>query len=265
MKTYYSLFISLFFIFQGQAQVLNYQIGDEVADFFVTDTEGNNWQLYELTGQGKYVYLDFFFADCAPCWDVQPIFNEFYDTYGCNQGELAMLAINEGRDTDQEVRDYEKEYGGSFRYAPAISGEGGSAAVVASFGVQSYPTVCLIGPNNRLLERQINVISVQALEAVFPQGLDPQPMECTELGVDDFQALTNITMSPNPLSRGSALTLTTIEPIISAKIFTIEGELVHTIKESSTNIVVYLNESSGLYLLKIQTESGFQTKKLIVH
>lgn len=264
MKAYYSFLISLFFVFQGQAQVLNYQIGDEVADFYVTDIDGNIWQLYELTSQGKYVYLDFFFADCAPCWNVQPRFNEFYDKYGCNQGDLAMLAINEGRDTDQEIRDYEKEHGGSFKYAPAVSADGGSTVVVASFGVRSYPTVCLIGPDNTLLQRQINVPNVQALEATFPPGSDPQPMKCTELGVDDLYELTTIIMAPNPLSKGTALTLTTIEPILSTKIFNLEGKLSHVALTNSTLVVVYPTLRSGLYLVKIETESGIQTKKLVV-
>ena len=43
------------------AQVQNYNVGDVVDDFTVTDTDGNTWNLYDLTSQGKYVYLDFFF------------------------------------------------------------------------------------------------------------------------------------------------------------------------------------------------------------
>ena len=35
------------------AQVQNYNVGEVVDDFTVTDTDGNTWNLYDLTSQGK--------------------------------------------------------------------------------------------------------------------------------------------------------------------------------------------------------------------
>ncbi len=49
------------------ALVANYNYSDVVDDFTVVDVYGNIWNLYDITSQGKYVYLDFFFPDCIPC------------------------------------------------------------------------------------------------------------------------------------------------------------------------------------------------------
>lgn len=84
----------LLFFFAGiaSAQTSNYQNGDVVDDFTVTDTDGVEHNLYSITAQGKYVWLDFFFVDCCPCRQTAPIFNEFYDKYGCNAGDVYTLS-----------------------------------------------------------------------------------------------------------------------------------------------------------------------------
>lgn len=66
------------------AQVANHDYGDVVDNFTVTDVDGNSCNLYHITSRGKYVYLDFFFADYVPCQLTQATFNEVYDKYGCN-------------------------------------------------------------------------------------------------------------------------------------------------------------------------------------
>ena len=52
------------------AQSYNYPNGSTVADFTVTDIEGDVHNLYDLTAQGKYVLLDFFTLWCAPCQET---------------------------------------------------------------------------------------------------------------------------------------------------------------------------------------------------
>jgi thiol-disulfide isomerase/thioredoxin len=73
------LFTTLIF-----AQTTNYNVGDIVDDFTVTDIYGVEHNLYEYTDAGKHIYLDFFFDTCGPCQTWQPTFSEFYDKYGCN-------------------------------------------------------------------------------------------------------------------------------------------------------------------------------------
>ena len=60
----------------------------------VTDVYGVQHNLYEYADDGKYIYLDFFFDTCGVCQQTIPIFNEFFDKYGCNQGDLIMISMN---------------------------------------------------------------------------------------------------------------------------------------------------------------------------
>ncbi|HOY27919.1 MAG TPA: redoxin domain-containing protein [Flavobacteriales bacterium] len=57
-----------FLAFSGvNAQIQGYNVGEVVDDFTVTDTQGNEHNLYEITASGKHVILDFFFDTCPPC------------------------------------------------------------------------------------------------------------------------------------------------------------------------------------------------------
>ena len=108
------LFICLALGVNAFSQVQNYNIGDVVDDFTVTDTDGNEHNLYSITAEGKYVFLDFFFDTCVPCQTTTPIFNELHDKYGCNEGEVYCISINNGTDGDAEVIAFEEPYGGPF-------------------------------------------------------------------------------------------------------------------------------------------------------
>ena len=84
------------FSFSASAQVGNYNEGDVVNDFTVTDIHGNVHNLYTYLAQGKYVMIAFFLDTCGPCQQFQPKFNEFYDKYGCNAGDVISLTIING-------------------------------------------------------------------------------------------------------------------------------------------------------------------------
>lgn len=204
-------FIAILFILNtsiNTAQVINYEYGDVVDDFTVTDVNGDLWNLYDITSQGKYVYLDFFFADCVPCQITQPIFNEVYDKYGCNSGDLFMISINDGRDTNAQVIAYKNEYGGPFNHAPAVGMEGGCEAVADNFGINGYPSYLLISPNNIYLSRlggTVQDITVEAFEDSFPADFNPEPLPC-DLGVADNNVTFDFKIVPNP-SNGKDLTL----------------------------------------------------------
>ena len=61
-------------------------------------------------------------------------------------------------------------------------------SVDSNFGVSAYPTFCLIGPDRTLLNRDIwPLTDITTFEATFPNGLEPEVMECTILGVTDTQ------------------------------------------------------------------------------
>jgi thiol-disulfide isomerase/thioredoxin len=253
------LFTTLIF-----AQTTNYNVGDIVDDFTVTDIYGVEHNLYEYADAGKHIYLDFFFDTCGPCQTWQPTFSEFYDKYGCNGGDLVMISINNGTDSDEEVLLYEETYGGPYNHPPAVSADGGSASVDSNFGVSAYPTFCLIGPDRTLLNRDIwPLTDITTFEATFPNGLEPEIMECTILGVTENQNV-EFTVVPS-ISNGQNISLVMENQVAKTiQVFDLTGREVYSLNVNANNMAFSLNVSSGTYLVKVTTETSSATKKIII-
>lgn len=246
------------------AQVQNYSVGDVVDDFTVTDTNGNVWNLYDLTSQGKYVYLDFFFDTCGPCQTTTPIFNEFHDTYGCNQGDLFMISINNGTDSDAEVIAFENAFGGSFTHAPAVSADGGAGAVDTNLGITAYPTYCLIGADNTLLVNDIWPINdLGTFVNTIPANSNAVPMQCS-LG-DNQALLVGFNVYPNP-STGNQIHIALGNSATRSEvvIYNVLGNVVYTNTFSQNTFTINANLSSGSFIISITTESGTANKSIIV-
>ncbi len=265
MKKITSLFLLIAFTFVANAQVTGYSVGDVVDDFTVTDIHGVEHNLYDITASGKHVYLDFFFDTCGPCQTTTPVFNEFHDKYGCNEGEIYCISMNNGSDSDAEVEAFENTYGGPFNHAPAVSADGGAGAVDTAFGIAAYPTYCLIGPDNKLLVGDIWPLSgVETFEGSFPAGFDPAPMECF-LGTLDAINTSDFIIYPT-VSNGNNINLRLSNQItsVTVAVYDVLGKVVLTNEYNSSSIVLNLNVNPGNYFVKTITESGSTVKKLII-
>lgn len=247
------------------AQVTNYSVGDIVDDFTVTDTEGNEHNLYSITASGKYVFLDFFFVDCGPCQTWQPTYNELYDKYGCNQGEIYCLSINNGNDNDEEVILYEETFGGPFNHAPAVSMDGGSDAVDANFGIIAYPTFCLINPDNEIINLDIwPLTGVETFEAAFPAGFEPEPMECNILGIGEEVAM-EVALFPNPVANQGTIHLELSESqAAQVSIYSIEGRILFSESFEGNSLNIPARLASGTYILSVEGEKGSVKKSFVV-
>ena len=198
----YAAIAALILPFAASAQTNNYPIGSTVADFTVTDTEGESYNLYDLTSSGKFVMLDFFFYDCPPCQANAPSFSEFYQTYGCNDGDIVVLEVNNGTDTDLLTEQFAGDFGGSFAHPPAVGpADGGDLTGV--FGVTAFPTFCLIGTDNKIKDDDIWPLSngMASLVASFPAGSGIQTMACV-VGIREVGATISTSVFPTP-SNGS--------------------------------------------------------------
>lgn len=220
-----------------------YANGATVNNFTVTDTEGNTHTLYDITATGKYVFLDFFFDTCPPCQATSPHFNELYDKYGCNTGDIYCLAINNGTDSDAEVDAYEATYGGTFHHAPAVSADGGSAAVDSDFGVGAYPTYVLIGPDNKMVANDIwPVSSIADFEAAFPAGFTPTVMACSFASVEEHVELSELSVYPNPVANQFFVKYTAAEAgSVNVEVFNLMGQQVLS---TTTSAVTGVNNVS---------------------
>ena len=179
-------FVALLAFSGVNAQIQGYNVGEVVDDFTVTDTQGNEHNLYEITASGKHVVLDFFFDTCPPCQATQPIFNEMHETYGCNGADLYVISINNGTDNNAAVDAFEETFGGSFRHSPAVGIEGGCATVDGAFNPVAYPTYCLIGPDNQLKNSDIwPIADLQSFVDAFPAGSNIQTAACALVSVNE--------------------------------------------------------------------------------
>ncbi len=260
------LLLTFFVGYNVISQVANYNLGDVVDDFTVTDIKGNEWNLYDITSQGKFVYLDFFFADCVPCQLTQATFNEVYDKYGCNSGALFLISINRGTETNAEVVAYENEFGGTFNHSPAVGIEGGCEAVDLNFGINGYPSYLLISPENVYLfriEEFIGDITVEAFEDSFPSDFNPEPMPCN-LAIDENVNTFDFKIYPNPTSGNVSINLDRNVGEVSVRMYNVLGQEIYSQAFTQNSFVLTPNFSRGTYFVVIQSSYGLLTKKLIV-
>jgi len=198
--------------FAGNAQVQNYSVGQTVADFTVTDVHGNTHTLSDITNSGKWVVIDFFFANCPPCQGTVPFFSELHEKYGCNEGDIFCISIS-SQDNDAATLAFENTYStqGGFTPAPAVSTlEGSGSAVVSAFNPSAYPTYCLIGADMKLKIADIwPVNSVASLEsAITGAGHSIQEMSCGSLSVEQAElALNDAILFPNPSTSATTLSV----------------------------------------------------------
>jgi thiol-disulfide isomerase/thioredoxin len=245
-----------------KAQVTNYNVGDLVDDFTVTDIYGNQYSLHQLTSQGKYVYIDFFYTSCASCQNIIPVINEFWDKYGCGAHEVFCLAINRGYDNNADVLNFENQYGGSSRHCPAISSEGGALDVVNNFGVNVFPTVCLIAPDNKLINKDIHPVEyVRDLENTFPSNFNPQPSACSSSVSNNHILTTEIYITPD----GNILIRSKKTTELHIKIYDMSGRLIVNKQVKSNKIdIKNLKNRKGSYLLQLSSNNSIFLNKILI-
>lgn len=263
-KLLFSTLTVIAFSLNSFGQATNYNPGDVVSDFTVTDIHGVTHNLYDYLNDGKYVMIDFFFDTCGPCQNFQPTYNEFHDKYGCNAEDVICLTVNNGSDNDAAVIAYENTYGGTFHHAPAVSADGGSAAVDTDFGVAAYPTTVVINPDKTLMVNDIwPAANVAALEAPYPAGAIT-PAQCTVLSLERNE-LSSFSVYPNPASEILNIDLAEVSgDNFSIEILNIMGQKIAQFEISKTDASINLSDlSSGQYSLQLSNDGGYIGQQLI--
>jgi thiol-disulfide isomerase/thioredoxin len=267
MKKLLLLITCLFFFNLAHAQIQGYSVGDTVDDFTITTIDGEEINLYTITAGGQYVYIDFFFVDCGPCQNTAPHFNQFHDAYGCNEGDVFCMSVNTGQDDDAYVESYETNYGGDYSPCPISSGDGGSAVVDNDFNPAAYPTICLISPDNVLLNGDIWPISSYSdfADALVDEGFTPELMECTALSVKEIESKEAFSVYPNPAS--DHITISADGSIIQAiEMFNSIGNKVYQVRANASANTVNVDVSgldAGIYIVNIYDENNVKSSERI--
>lgn len=271
MKKMLLLGVIAFASLTSSAQIQGYDVGDTVDNFTVTDTDGNTHDLYAYAEAGKYILLDFFFDTCGPCQITTPIFNEFYDKFGCNAGDVICISMNNGSDSDEEVIAFEETFGGSFNHASAVSADGGAGDVAAAFNPYAYPTFTLISPDKVMINDDIwPLADVTSLEAAFPDGVLNE-MPCSVNVTESSVELNLDRVYPNPTSGNVTIEFTTTTAQrAQITVINLVGEQVAVLFEGTLmagqhrEVTDLSDLASGIYMLRIDMAGQTATRKLIV-
>ncbi len=109
-----TLFAALFFFCPiAEAQV--------APDFYLTDTKGKQWHLYEEIGKGKTVVIDFFFVNCVPCKTWSPELANAHADYLKDSSSVLFFGVSD-RDDNVDIDTFKQELNLQF---PSAGSEGG--------------------------------------------------------------------------------------------------------------------------------------------
>jgi len=261
MKKIIFLFCFIAYYFIGSSQIQNYAIGQVVDNFAVTDIDGTEHNLYNYTSQGKHVFVNFFVVNSTACRVTLPHFNQLYDHYGCNTEDMICISINGGIDNDLDVSAFSSAHGGLYLHAPMVGTNGGAADVNSNFNPEGYPTFCIIGPDNKLLNANIwPALSLANFQSAFPVGFSPEVNPCTVSTSDLKGESDKPVVYPNPVSSELHVLYSTSNlKTVSLDIFNIKGDTIATHNRASftEELVIPVHElNEGIYIANIKSDDG---------
>lgn len=111
--------------------------------------DGTPVRLADLNG--KYVLLHFWAAGCAPCLKETPHLKATFDAFG-NDARLAMIGLSLDADRDTLTRYVQKE---ALGWTQVFLDPAGDLPATRGFGVQTIPSIWLIGPDGRVVAKDL--------------------------------------------------------------------------------------------------------------
>lgn len=253
MKKIFNLtFLLLLFGFTAFGQL---EEGDTAPDFTVTDTHGEEHNLYSLLDAGKWVIVDFYYTTCIPCQTYTSHVNVTYENYGCNQGDIFFIGIDHNDDT-AEVEAYDQQYGIQY---PSVSGlDGGGNRVVSDYGILGFPTFYIIAPDRKIM-KDVDTPTSVAFEYYLGQ-LGHEKRACSVSNQNDV--LDEINIYPNPAA-GNTLNVETGDIACDQfAIYSTVGKLIKKGDLSGNNSIDIADLRSGLYLITLmENEQALATMR----
>lgn len=122
----------------------------QLADFTITDTQGNELNLYATLNEGKTVFLDLFYTTCPYCIQYAPIIEQVYELTGSGQGDVLFWGISP-QDNNAQIDAYKLAHNISNPCA-GIQGGGPQAIDIINTGQNflGYPTYIVVCPDKNM-------------------------------------------------------------------------------------------------------------------
>ena len=237
----------------------------EAVDFNVKTVTGESIKLFPLLDdQNKIVVIDFFSTSCGPCQDYAPDFQNAYEVFDSNNGNVFFMGINFNND-NEEVLLFDSIFGLTY---PSVSGiQGGGDNVYEAYNIMAYPTVIVITPDHQIVEQSIwppseeNIINAVYAHGGLMVGSNETSGRKNDLGI-----------FPNPSTNRAFLTFNSTEQTYASfSIIDQFGRLVFVsdnifMKNGNNQIELPVEMLiSGIYFVKFSdTEKFYETISFVV-
>lgn len=129
-----------------------YKVGSTMANFVLTDTDGNTYDLSQLRQENKLIILDFWYVACTWCREEFPIFEEALQEYS---DDVVFLAVNP-YDSMDKIREAREEDGVTF---PMVQD---TLNLHKGFDVSAYPTTVFIDSDGKIVSIHSGVFDDKA-------------------------------------------------------------------------------------------------------
>jgi thiol-disulfide isomerase/thioredoxin len=134
-------------------------VGDSAPDFSVKTLAANNLKLSDL--HGKYVLLDFWATWCGPCLEEIPSIKAVYQSFGSDP-RFVMISISMD-EKSEDARSYTDKNG--MGWNQAYQAGQWQAPMVQAYCVRSIPSIWLIGPDGRIIAKNLRGDAIKAAVA----------------------------------------------------------------------------------------------------
>lgn len=249
------------------AQLQNLNVGDAAPDFTITDLHGTTHTLSDYSG--KYILIDLFAYWCGPCQATAPKINEFYRKYGCNAGDMIVLAF-EADGTEAQTQDFEDNFGGNAEFpTPTASGlAGGGSDAVDTYGPAAYPTICIVDDEGKIASTDVwPVGSVADLESAITNAGGANVLveqECQALSTPEIIGVQTV-VYPNPAANQLNVLSNTNGESRVALTDLLGREVYSASTDGDVNLTIDVsNLEAGHYVLSIQSGQNIETQKVTI-
>ncbi len=229
----------------------------EAPDFSVKTTDSETIHLYNKLDQNQLVVIDFFSTSCGPCQTFAYDFELAYENFGSNSGNVFFVAINYNSD-NEGVRIFDSTFNITLPSASGI--EGGGNAVYEQYLISAYPTVIVITPDRQIVEQFVWEPTVENItNAVIAAGgiLVGSP-EMSSNGID-------YKVFPIPADEKLNIQNFNTNEDLLFSLFDLRGSLQSQGSIDNADFLQTSDLPNGIYLLRLESASGFASKKIMIH
>jgi peroxiredoxin len=131
------------------------KVGDVAPGFEVATLDGKTLRLEQL--RGKFVLLDFWATWCGPCVAETPHLKAAFEAFG-HDDRLRMIGLSLDPDRDAPRKYVEKN---ALGWSQGVLGDFSEAKLPAEYGVRSIPSIWLIGPDGKVLTKDLRGNSIK--------------------------------------------------------------------------------------------------------